>query len=62
MNWLGSDHVGTPTDTHAMTEELCFLCVVHAERIQETAYFGCRVVEREREWSEYSAVKKERFG
>jgi hypothetical protein len=27
MNRLGSDHVGTPTDTHATIAEACFLCV-----------------------------------
>jgi hypothetical protein len=33
MDWLGSVHVGTPTDTHATIEELCFLCVVRVEDI-----------------------------
>jgi hypothetical protein len=33
MDWLSSDHVGTPTDTHAKIEGVCFLCVVRAERI-----------------------------
>jgi hypothetical protein len=33
MDWLGSDHVGTPIDMHATMEELCFLYVVRAERI-----------------------------
>jgi hypothetical protein len=32
MDCLGSNHVGIPTDTHATIEELCFLCVVRAER------------------------------
>jgi hypothetical protein len=27
MDWVGSDHVGTPTDTHAIIAEACFLCV-----------------------------------
>jgi hypothetical protein len=31
MDWLDSDHVGTPTDTHAIIEELYFLCVVRIE-------------------------------
>jgi hypothetical protein len=33
MDWMGSDHVGTVTDKNAKIEELCFLCVVRAERI-----------------------------
>jgi hypothetical protein len=33
MDGLGSDHVGTPTDTHATIEELCFQCEVRAERM-----------------------------
>jgi hypothetical protein len=32
MDWLGSDHVGSPTDKHVAIEEQCFLCVVRAER------------------------------
>jgi hypothetical protein len=31
MDWLGSDHVGTPTYTHVTIAEACFLCVVRAE-------------------------------
>jgi hypothetical protein len=33
LDWLISDHVGTPTGTHATTEELGSLDVVRAERI-----------------------------
>jgi hypothetical protein len=33
MDWLGSDHVGTSTDTHATIEELCFLCMVRAATV-----------------------------
>jgi hypothetical protein len=36
-DWMGCDHVGTTTDMQATMEELCFLCVVRAERIQESA-------------------------
>jgi hypothetical protein len=35
MDWLGSDHVGTPTDTQVTIEELCFLCVVLLKVVQK---------------------------
>jgi hypothetical protein len=34
MDWLGNNHMGTPTDTHATKGEACFLCVVRAEGVQ----------------------------
>jgi hypothetical protein len=48
MDWLGSDHVGTETDTQATMEDLCFLRVVHAEiRLRVVPLESVR--ERERE-------------
>jgi hypothetical protein len=30
MDWISSDHMETPTDTHATVNGLCFRCVVRA--------------------------------
>jgi hypothetical protein len=38
MDRLGSDHVGPPRDPHAITEELCFLCVVRAASNKESVF------------------------
>jgi hypothetical protein len=40
MDWLGSDHVGTPKYMHETIEELCFLCVVRAEKITRVVQLG----------------------
>jgi hypothetical protein len=62
MVWLGSDNVGTLTDTHATIEELFSLSDPCGEDIRVSVDQLERVVKREREWSESSAVKEERFG
>jgi hypothetical protein len=31
MDWVGSDHVGTPTEADATIGEACFLCVVSVQ-------------------------------
>jgi hypothetical protein len=55
MDGLANHKLGTPTDTHAKIEALCFLCVVRAEKIFSSVG---QVIEREWEWSEPSAVKE----
>jgi hypothetical protein len=39
MDWLGSDHVGTPTDTLSTIAEACFLCVGSVQSVNKRAEF-----------------------